>query len=125
MPDFLSQPWEGGKNPSPFHTLKQAVTQRLSCLHSLQRSSHSSVIVLPSWQGHVALQHHDGAAGLWAVSVTPNETALQVVRRALCPILLAQCKRPIMSCVARSGRVLRQRQDALANGGSSRRVDCP
>jgi len=45
------------------------------------------------------------AAGLWAVSVAPNETALQAVRWALCPILPAQCKQPIMSCVAHSGNV--------------------
>jgi len=105
VPDFLSRPWEGGKSPSPFHMLVQSVTPRLSCLHSLQRLLHPSVIVLPSWRGHVALQHRAGAAGHWAVSVLPNETALQAVRRALSPILPAQCKQPIMSCVARSGNV--------------------
>jgi len=83
VPDFLSRPWEGGKSPSPFHMLVQSVTSRLSCLHSLQCSVHSSVIVSPSWRGHIALQHRDGAAGLWAFSMTPNETALQAVRWAL------------------------------------------
>jgi len=72
---------------------------------SLQRSEHLSVIVLPSWRGHIVLQHRDCAAGLWVVKLTPNETAVQAVRRALCPILPAQCKQPSMSCVARSGNV--------------------
>jgi len=49
VPDFLSRPLEGSKSPSPFRILVQPVTPRLSCLHSLQRSVHLLVIVLPSW----------------------------------------------------------------------------
>jgi len=105
VPDFLSRPWEGAKSPSPFHMMVQSVTPRLSCLYSSQRSVHSSVIVLPSWRSHIALQHRGSAAGLWVVNLTPNETAVQEVRRTLCLVLPAQCKQPIMSCVARSSNV--------------------
>jgi len=105
VPDFLSRPWDGAKSHSPFHKLVQSVTPRLSCLHSWQRWVHPSVIVLLSWRGHIALQHRDGAPGLWAVNLTPNETAVQAVRRALCLMLSAQCKQFIMSYMACSGNV--------------------
>jgi len=75
VPDFLSRPWEGGKSPPPFHMFVQSVTPRLSCLHGLQRSVHSSVIVLPLWRGHIVL-HRDGVAGLWAVILTPKRDSL-------------------------------------------------
>jgi len=67
VPDFLSRPWvdEQGQERAailPLHLLSTATRVRHTSLYSLRQDPCSSVVVLPTWRGRVAVQHGGGVA---------------------------------------------------------------
>jgi len=75
VPDFLSRPWDGtcDEVPAVIHVLAACTSRRLRKTAAFTPTP--SVVVLPSWQGSVAVQTKHQRTGLWSVTTGTNETS--------------------------------------------------
>jgi len=110
VPDFLSRPWvdEQGQDRAairPLHLLSTAPPVRHTSLHSLRQDPCSSVVVLPTWRGRVAVQQRGGACGLWAAACKKGDTPLQTVKRLQSTLTRDRTEEPIVTHVTQQGAV--------------------
>jgi len=83
VPDFLSRPWDGtcDEVPAVIHVLTACTSHRLRKTAAPMPTP--SVVVLPSWQGYVAVQTKHQRTGLWSVTTRTNETSRDAASRAV------------------------------------------
>ena len=83
VPDFLSRPWDGtcDEVPAAIHVLAACTSRRLRKTAAPMQVL--SVVVLPSWQGSLALQTKHQRTGLWSVTTGTSETSRDAASRAV------------------------------------------
>jgi len=109
-PDFLSRPWvdeHGQKRAAicPLQLLSTASPVRHMSLHSLRQDPCSSVVVLLTWKGSVAVQRRGWGGGLRAAACQKVETPLQTVKRLKSALTRDPTAEPIVTRVAQQGAV--------------------
>jgi len=118
VPDFLSRlsADEQGQDRAairPLHLLSTAPPVRHTSLHSLRQDPCSSVVVLPTWKGSVAVQRRGGACGLWAAACQKGDTPLQTVKHLQSALTRDPTAKPIVTHVAQLGAVALWQMDFL------------
>jgi len=83
VPDFLSRPWDGtcDEVPAAIHELAACTSSRLR--KTAAPMPVPSVVVLPSWQGSVAVQTQHQRTGLWSVTTGTSETSRDAASQAV------------------------------------------
>ena len=102
VPDFLSRPWDGtcDEVPAAIHVLAACTSRRLRKTAAPMQVL--SVVVLPSWQGSLALQTKHQRTGLWSVTTGTSETSRDAASRAVRSLEQDLSVPPTLICVAHS-----------------------
>jgi len=88
VPDFWSCPWDSSESndmPAIIHLLTACTSRANHKGATSQASSQTrpSVVVLPTWQGHIATRVKHGRTGLWSVSSDTHETSRESAARTV------------------------------------------
>ena len=83
VPDFLACPWNGTSDEAPaaIHVLAACTSRRMR--KTAAPMPVHSVVVLPSWQGSMAVQTKHQRMGLWSVTTGTNETSREAASLAV------------------------------------------
>jgi len=63
------------------------------------------VVVMPVWEGQLAVQSRDGSAGLWHEFIPQGATPLRAAMQAVRTVSADATVLPVFTCVARTGGV--------------------
>ena len=67
----------------PADTLDFAAAVAQGALRPASNQLHRSVVVMPTWQGKIAVQQRQGASGLWSTDCISGEDSKETVQRVL------------------------------------------
>ena len=105
VPDFLSRPWDAnqGQETPAIHVLASCTSRRVK--PAMGPMTTPSVVVMPSWQGFIAVQEKHQRSGLWSVTITNTESSQEAACRAISGLTQDTRIAPKLTCVAHTNGI--------------------